>query len=60
MTDRPEDSKEEKDKLNGLVLVIPFNSSSDLLILTLEEYAKLKRRGDLSRGNRRKKEGRHG
>ena len=46
---------EEKQEPDGLVMVVPFNSTSDLLIMSLKEYQKFKRRGDITRKNRRKK-----
>ena len=55
MNDEPEDEKEGQSEVDDLVMVVPFNSTSDLLIMSLKEYRKMKRRGDLTRENRRKK-----
>ena len=53
--DGPEDEKRDGKEVDDLVMVVPFNSTSDLLIMSLKEYQKMKRRGDLTRENRKKK-----
>jgi len=57
MSDRKELQIDNKEGPNPdrLVLVIPSNATSDLLIMSFEEYQKFKRRGDITRENRKKK-----
>ena len=55
MNQKTEEEKKDKKNPAGLLLVIPFNSTSDLLIMSLEEYEKFKRRGEITRKNRQKK-----
>ena len=55
MMDDSKDEKTDRREVDDLVMVVPFNSTSDLLIMSLKEYQKMKRRGDLTRENRKKK-----
>ncbi len=53
--EQPEGGTEGERKVDDLVLVIPFNSTTDLLIMSLREYEKFKCRGEITRASRRRK-----
>ena len=53
--DEPKEEKTSQREVDDLVMVVPFNSTSDLLIMSLKEYQKMKRRGDITREISREK-----